>query len=193
MQRVIHLARHGAIQKPGPKKSYIGGLDLPLSWEGHHQAADLAEKLKPIPLSAVYCSDLRRSAATADYIAKIHGLIPIQIPQFREIGLGQWEGVPFETIQNEFPEAYAQRGREIVHFRPPGGESFMDLALRVIPTLFKIASAAEGDIAIVGHAGVNRVILSQARSADLKELFNIPQAYACLNRIAFHNGSFSML
>ncbi|MGD9212160.1 MAG: histidine phosphatase family protein [Desulfobacteraceae bacterium] len=190
LSRTIYLARHGAIQKFWTQKTYIGQTDLPLAIKGHQQAICLAEKFHKIPISAIYTSDLQRCVTTAEYVGRICELPPIYLPQLREIDLGLWEGVPFATIQKNCPEAYAERGHDIINFRPPGGESFMDLTLRVIPILYKIVSISSGDILIVAHAGVNRVILSQAMGSDLKNLFHIPQEYGCLNRIAFCNNRF---
>lgn len=183
--RTIYLARHGMIQKPGPGKFYIGRLDLPLSSKGHEQAANMAEQLRNISLNGIYTSDLVRTIETAGYTARIHGLSPIKIPELREIHLGQWEGRSFESIKKDHPAAYVERGRNILHFRPPDGESFMDLARRVIPALYQILNSSRGDILIVAHAGVNRIILSHAMGTDLKDLFTIPQNYGTLRQIRY--------
>lgn len=191
--RTIYLARHGMIQKPVPEKIYIGQTDLPLSMKGHEQAVDIAAQLRHIPLTAIYTSDLARCVDTACYTARIHGLSPIKVPALREINLGQWECQKFELIKNNYPDAFCERGRNIVHFRPPGGESFLDLSRRVMPALYNILYSSRGDILIVGHAGVNRIILSYVTGTDLKELFSISQHYGSLNQIRFQNQRFSLI
>ena len=40
--------------------------------------------------------------------------------------------------------AYAERGADLVHYRPPGGESFADLAARVLPCWREIVGRACG-------------------------------------------------
>lgn len=190
--RTLYLARHGAIETNGSRRTYIGQLDLPLSAEGIRQAEGLREELRDTRLTAIYCSDLQRSMDTAEIVAEPHGISPQPLPELREIHLGEWEGMDFETVRRDFPGEFEARGLNIVGYRPPGGESFQDCALRVIPALYHVFHSTRGDILIVGHAGVNRIILSQAMGADLKDLFKIPQEYCCLDRVLYNDHQFSM-
>ncbi len=179
--QTIYLVRHGAIQPPGPGRRYLGQLDVPLSPEGYRQAESLRERLRPERLAAVYGSDLRRAMETAAIIAAPHGLTPRAWPEFREISLGAWEGLAFEAVQQRYPEEYAARGKDFINFRPPGGESFLDCAHRVLPAFYAALASTPGDLLIVGHAGVNRILLSLAPGRSLTELFDFPQDYGCLN------------
>ncbi|MEN6439596.1 MAG: DVU_1551 family NTP transferase [Syntrophobacter sp.] len=180
-KREIYLLRHGAVRPSGPGKHFIGQVDLPLSPEGVGQAEALREELRHVPLSAIYCSDLLRSAETARIIAEPHLVAPIPRADLREISLGGWDGLSFEAVREGSPEQFEQRGRDMVHFRPPGGENFLDVAMRVVPALFGILHATRGNIAIVGHAGVNRIILCQALGLSLERLLDLPQDYGCVN------------
>jgi probable phosphoglycerate mutase len=181
------------IEKPGPGKFYIGQSDLPLSAEGHEQAETIAEQLQHIPLNGIYTSDLVRTVETASYTARSHGLIPIQMPELREIHLGQWEGRSFESIKKNYPDAFFERGRDLVNFRPPGGESFMDLSRRVIPAFYRLIYSSRGEILIVAHAGVNRIILSHVMERNLEDLFTISQNYGTLKQIRFLRQRFSII
>jgi probable phosphoglycerate mutase len=167
-------------------------VDLPLSSKGIRQAEGLREKLRDTRLTAIYCSDLKRSRGTAEIIAKPHGMKPQPLTELREIHLGEWEGMDFDQVRRKFPGQFEARGLNIVHYRTPEGESFQDCALRVIPTLYNILHSTRGDILIVGHAGINRIILSQAMGTDMKDLFKIRQEYGCLDRISYDDHRFSM-
>jgi broad specificity phosphatase PhoE/CTP:molybdopterin cytidylyltransferase MocA len=191
-QRRIYLARHGAVLHEGDIKSYIGHTDLPLSTEGLGQAEMLAEKLKDTDLAAIYCSDLRRSVETARTIGKFHGLEPLARLDFREVGLGEWEGLSFDEVRRLYPAEYEERGRDIVNFRPPGGESFLDCASRVLPALYEALGATRGDILIVAHAGVNRILLCHALGKSMNEIFDIDQDYGCLNMIRYGDFAFEL-
>jgi alpha-ribazole phosphatase len=181
--RKIYLVRHGAIRLNEKGKHFIGQLDVPLSEEGMRQARALGETLRHVPISAIYCSDLARSVATAEIIAEPHDL-PINARRdLREIALGRWEGLAFDEIRRRHAGDYEERGRGIVHFRPPGGESFLDCTCRVIPALFHMLRSTRGDILVAGHAGVNRILLCHARSRSLDSLLEIRQDYGCLNVI----------
>ena len=88
-----------------------------------------------------------------------------------------------DDIQKNYPAQWARRGNDLKGFRPPGGESFADLARRVIPAFYQICENTVGDIIIVAHAGVNRVILADIMAIDLNNVLQIPQDYAAGNVI----------
>ncbi len=102
-RRMIYLVRHGAIQSPVDPKRFIGQMDLPLNAEGFRQAERLAEALRDAPLSAVFCSDLKRSVDTAQIIAKPHQISCIPRRDLREISLGRWEGLTFDEVRRAAP------------------------------------------------------------------------------------------
>jgi probable phosphoglycerate mutase len=170
----------------------IGQLDLPLTAWGRMQADQLMEALRDAPLTAILCSDLVRSVGTAEIIAAPHGLDCISRGDLREISLGEWEGRSFEGIRRDQPGEFSERGRDMLHYRTPGGESFLECAFRVIGAFYDILHSTRGDILIVGHAGVNRIILSQALGRSLDELFDIRQDHGCLNMIGFRNQVFEV-
>jgi broad specificity phosphatase PhoE/CTP:molybdopterin cytidylyltransferase MocA len=189
-QRKIYLVRHCAVTHPGDVKRFIGHIDLPLSEEGLRQAQVLAEKLRHTPIMAIYCSDLRRSVETARTIGKLHGIEPVTTSSFREIALGEWEGLPIDEVSRRYPVEYEARGRDFANFRPPGGESFTDCASRAVPALYEALRQTSGDILIVGHAGMNRILLCHTLGKPMHELFDIPQEYGCLNLIRY--GDFTL-
>lgn len=190
--RGIFLVRHGAVHTGGREKRFVGQLDLPLSPQGMAEIEDLREKLRAVQFSTIYCSDLTRSLLTAQILAGPHGIRPTPRRDLREIALGEWEGLTFEDVAARFPKEFQERGRDMVHTRPPGGESFHDCACRVIPALYDIIHSSSGNVLIVGHAGVNRIILSQAMGKDLKDLFDIPQDYCAANMIHYDDFRFSL-
>ena len=54
---------------------------------------------------------------------------------------------------------------------------------RVVPVFEQIADTASGPVLIVGHAGVNRVILCRVLGMPIRKLFSIRQNYGALNII----------
>ena len=104
-------------------------------------------------------------------------------PDLREINLGEWDGRPKLDIEAESPAEWKTRGASIDTFRPPEGESFSDLYQRVIPVFEHIAETVSSPVLIVGHAGVNRVILCRVLNMPICKLFSIGQNYGALNII----------
>ena len=176
-RRIIYLIRHAEPVNSSGKKIYLGQQNLPLSQKGLKQADLLSCQLRGRKLDAIFCSNLIRTKQTAEAIARNHSCNPVALKELREINLGRWDGLPVDEVKNNYPDLYAARGEDIVHFRPPGGESFADLRERVIPAFKHILASIAGNIAIVTHAGVNRVILCYLWQLELSQLFSIKQDY----------------
>ncbi len=188
----IYLLRHGKIRSEDDQRRYIGQLDLPLSDEGVRQAGDLQKLLAPLPLAAVYSSDLARSRRTAELIAAGRGIAVTPLSGLREISHGRWEGCTFADIARRYPDEFRARGADIAYYRTPGGESFADCSQRVIAAFRALLAASAGDIAIVGHAGVNRLLLCHVLGLPLAHLFRLGQDYGCLNIIHYSDAGYRL-
>ncbi len=178
----VYLFRHGEIQRDGNAR-VIGQTDVPLTETGRNQARWWHSMLKQEAFRQVYCSDLVRSRETAEIIARDTPASITVLPQLREIDLGQWDGMTREEVDIRFPGEWERRGRNISEYRPSSGESFADLAARVFPALESLTHDSEELILIVGHAGVNRVILCHILGMPLDHLFRLRQDYGALNLI----------
>ncbi|MDR3763892.1 MAG: histidine phosphatase family protein [Acidobacteriota bacterium] len=183
----LYLARHGAVISVNGKH-YIGQIQAPLSERGVEQAWALRNWLEPVDFSHAYCSDLTRSERTARIVIGQRDLVLQPFPELREISLGDWEGVSFREIAQQHPEQYEARGRDLENWRPPGGESFADCRSRVLPMLRRILDNSYGNVILVGHAGVNRLILCDALGLPVQNLMNIRQDYGCVNMIEYGEG-----
>jgi probable phosphoglycerate mutase len=180
--RTVLLIRHGAVEGDA-KECFVGAADAAMCAAGEAQIRELAARLRQrVRLDAIYCSDLSRSRRTAELLAN-GSAIPICVrPALREIDMGDWQGLSRREVTERQPAEYAARGRDIANFRPPGGESFADLASRVLPCWRDLVEDGGTQVvAIAGHAGVNRVILCHLLGAPLANLFRIAQRPACLN------------
>ena len=181
---VLYLVRHGAVIKVSGK-SYIGQIDVPLSEEGVEQAWALREWLESVTFTHLYSSDLSRAQRTCRIIAGTGSKIIQTLPALREISLGEWEGFTFREVEERFPAQFAARGRDLENWRPPGGESFADCRARVLAALHPILSRSEGNVLVVAHAGVNRILLCDLLGIPLANLHSIGQDYGCVNILDF--------
>lgn len=178
----IYLLRHGDSRQDDVKR-YVGQADLPLNAEGRIQATGWRNKLAAIPLHRIFCSDLSRSYETACIIAEGRSE-PVQpLPRLREIDLGGWEGLTFEEVRRFYPSEYRNRGADLISYRTPGGECFADVAARVVPLFEQIVHGVTGNVLVVGHSGVNRVILCHILGMPMANMFRIRQDYGCLTVI----------
>ncbi len=180
----LWLIRHGHIVQP-VQKSFIGQIDVPLSMRGRQQIQGWKNFFSQCSLAAVLCSDLSRCQDSAALLCPPKTPI-IAHTAFREIHLGAWDGQSIANIRTQFPQEYALRGAHFDTFRPPQGESFQDLADRVLPALKQQLQLYAGkNIALVAHAGVNRVVLADYLSIPLAHVRSIPQYYACVTHVEY--------
>jgi len=189
---MLYLLRHGDIVG-SEKKRYIGQTDAALSSKGLCQAAWWKDELAHVEFEKVYSSDLSRALDTARIVSGLSGSDVQTTPYLREIDLGDWDGETVEHIKKRFPDAWEERGRHLQHFRPPNGENFQDLHDRVIPVFLKITAVVHGNLLVVAHAGVNRMILCHVLKKPIRELLGIPQDYAALNLIGHQKGELRVL
>ncbi len=189
---MIYLLRHGEIQS-GPKKRFIGQTDCELSAKGRQQASAWKDFFSGCDLKNILCSDLQRSEQSAASIAGIRSDRLRIDERLREIHLGDWENQEMAAIKAACPQAWVQRGQDLTGFRPPGGESFRDLGDRVMSCFEEVVCSLREDILIVGHAGVNRVLLCRFLGMPLQNLFRLGQDYGCLNLIQQQGAQFRVL
>lgn len=177
--KTIYLIRHGEIATG--QHRYVGSLDIGLTDRGRAQIADLAVALAKVKISRVYTSPLSRCQESAAILCRTLGGSAESITELREISLGAWEGLTQAEIEHQFPGAYVARGQNLAGFRPPGGESFADLLNRAWPAFERIMATADQALAIVGHAGLNRVLLARILDLPLANIFRLGQDHGCLN------------
>ena len=102
LQTRIFLVRHGATILTAEDR-FAGAADVPLSDEGRTQVGRLAERLKNVPIAAIYTSPLERAMETARIIAAPHQLETQQREGLREISHGHWEKLTRQEVEEKFP------------------------------------------------------------------------------------------
>lgn len=182
----IYLIRHGQVEGHDQPR-YNGQTDVGLTDVGLEQYHVLKERLAGKPLSACYTSDLSRCAIGADIICGQFGIEPVKRPELRELNIGDWEGLTWKEIAQRWPMEWQARLNDLVNYRVPRGENLLDVETRVMPVITEIVERHKGqEILVVGHGGVNRIVLLSAIGAPLAGMFNIEQNYGCLNIIDYY-------
>ena len=177
---LIYLLRHGEVMHAATRR-FIGHLDVPLSPHGERECAAQADRLRRLPLSAVYSSDLIRARRSGEIIGAPHGLEPVVVPALREMAMGRWDGLTAAEIRAREPEAFADWMARVGEFPFPEGESVPDLVARAVPAFESIAAAHAGrSIAIVAHGGTNRALLCHVFGLPLGRLLAFGQDYGAL-------------
>jgi broad specificity phosphatase PhoE len=120
-----------------------GHADPPLNEAGRAQAHALAATLAGEHLDAIYSSDLRRAAETAEILGAALGRPVTPDPDLREIDVGSWSGLTRKEVAERFPD-----------WDTHDGESLDELQARVVAAVRRIADRhADGLVLIVTHGG----------------------------------------
>lgn len=158
-----------------------GRLDLPLA------AGELANSVRRLqqilpPDLPVFSSPLQRCRALAAALAPA----PQLLAALQEIDFGTWEGQEWSAIARQEIDAWAA---DLLHYRPPGGESVAELAARVSACLDALAQQGIERCVVVSHAGPIRAALGQALALPASAWTQLAIAYgACVSINWPHDG-----
>ena len=171
MTTQLYLVRHAQTDW-NVEGRYQGQADPPLNTAGRAQAAKLSQELAGLSFTAAYSSDLRRARETAEILAAPRSLAVQVDPRLREIRLGVWEGQLATEIASRYPAEWAERLRDPLNARAPGGEMVAEVARRMAEAATAIAGAQpEGVVLVVSHGVALATLLCQVRGQPLAEAF----------------------
>jgi broad specificity phosphatase PhoE len=187
---VVWLVRHGEsmgnVADAHAQQSGSGRLkldvrdpDVPLSDTGRSQAQALGRWLAELPgperPTAVVSSPFTRALTTAQLAAGPLGLRVRADERLRERDFGAFDGMTGAGIREEYPQEADRRdllGK--FYYRPPGGESWADVALRIRSLLATEALRHDCDrLMVVAHQAVImvfRYVLEELTEAELLDV-----------------------
>lgn len=150
--------------------------DTPLTDIGREQAAALGEWLatQTVPIS-VWASPYVRARDTAQLACARAGIDPrIRIDErLRDRELGILDLLSSHGVQNRYPDEAARRLRlGKFWYRPPGGESWADVALRLRSVLAEITARDEPTLIVAHDVVVSLVVyvLCELSEAEIMAL-----------------------
>ena len=181
----IILLRHGEVENAG--SVFYSQQNVSLSDSGRKQSLALADRLKDVPFSMVFSSDLSRCLFLAEAIAVKRGLVVEARSELREVDFGRWSGLSWEAVEARYPGALSERMEKLESYRPPQGENLVEVALRVWRVIDEVLKKCKEEaVAIVSHGGVNRVLIARATGLSLNNIFSLEQDFACVNVLDFY-------
>jgi probable phosphoglycerate mutase len=162
---LLLLVRHALTSVTGKR---LSGAQpgIHLSEEGRAQANDLAERLTPLTMAAVYASPLERCMETAEEVAGRRGLSVTPVPDLQEVGYGRWTGRSFGQLARSPLWKRLHEQPSAVRF--PEGETLAETQQRAVGALDRIAAAhPKAIVAAVTHADVIRLALAHYAGVHL--------------------------
>jgi len=161
MATTVYLTRHGQTEWNSIGRM-MGWTDEDMNETGVSQAERLAVRMAKLQLDAMYASPLKRAMTTGAIVGKSHGIKPKPEQGLIEINYGIWEGLARGEARAKWPELQRQLHDNPSELVIPGGESFKQLALRVVAAFNKIVNAEEGKhLLMVSHQGILKVLVAE--------------------------------
>lgn len=158
--------------------------DVPLSELGRAQAAALGERLAALPTderpTVALASPYLRTRETAEIALTALGSPPLPLDErLRDRDAGAFDGLTPLGIQARFPEEHLRKERlGKFYYRPPGGESWADVALRLRGVLADLDREHPGErVLLVAHDVVVilvRYILERLTEDEILEIEKTP-------------------
>jgi len=187
--RSLYLVRHG--ESVFNVEDRIGG-DADLSPRGRAFAKSLAAFMETKRAGrepyAIWTSRLRRTIETG-------AALPGDKRVFRaldEIDAGDCDSLTYAEVRRRYPEEFALRAKDKLHYRYPRGESYADLIQRLDRIIIEI-ERHDTPILIIGHQGVLRALYAYMMDTPPKDCPHlsmplhtvielVPNAYGCDER-----------
>jgi len=149
----IYLIRHGQTSWNVDGKIQ-GATDIALNEAGRQQAACLVKGMENRPVVQIFSSPLIRAVETAQAIGDSQHVKVELLEELKEVAFGDWEGMTWSAIREQYPKEYERWCINPVDVAPPGGELQADIRRRCKRVIDWILDQARGDLAIVAHGAI---------------------------------------
>ena len=180
------LVRHGEVESRYQNK-FGGWIDMNLSPTGRRQAKILADYLRRKTIDAIYASPMKRVQQTLAPTLKLNGHVPTVMHGLREINFGDWTGLGWQEVEEQFKFQSHEWLQRITDHGVPNGESGRVFRARVEPCLRKILARHRGqNVAVFCHGGVIRMMLAILLKLPLPKTNHFDIEYAGITQVALH-------
>lgn len=121
----------------------------------------------------VWTSMLKRSIETAQYFNDEDYDVK-QMRMLDELNAGTMEGLTYSSISTSYPEEYARRRADKMHYRypGPGGEGYLDIINRLRPVIVELERMTD-NVLLIGHRSVARVLLAYFRGLKREDVADV--------------------
>ena len=167
----LHIVRHGEIDL-NVEGRYAGSTDVELNKKGLLQAHSTANEVSKFNIDLIITSPLKRCTVMAGIIHQVIKAPIIVIDDFKERGVGVYEGLTREEAKNQYPKLWAKNITRIYNDAPTGGETIAAVVKRVQNGLKLIQKKYQGKIIlIVTHAFIGKVIHKLLKNINEQQFF----------------------
>jgi probable phosphoglycerate mutase len=157
--------------------------DVPLSELGREQAEALGKWLRQDPPEVVIVSPYRRARQTAELALAGTGLTPVVDERLRDRELGILDLLTGRGVHARLPGEAVRRHRlGKFYYRPPGGESWADVLLRLRSLLREVTQDHPGKrVLLFAHEATVLLVRHLLEDLDETELMAVARATSIAN------------
>lgn len=173
----LYITRHGETEW-NTEGRMQGWNNSPLTYLGKMQAEWLRDRLKDVDFHAIYSSTLERAYQTAEIVKGQRNIGVIKKEGFKEISLGNWEGLTSQEIEAINKEQNYNFWKAPHLYIPDGGEHFHELIARTHNSIKEILeNHKDENVLIVTHGVTLKTIMLYFEDKPLERLWDPPFAH----------------
>ena len=183
------LARHGETMW-NVEKVFRGRADVGLDDVGIKQAELLGKYLSNWELEAIYASPIRRALETANIVAR-YQKVSVRIAEgLTDFDFGEWQSLSEQQVRRLYPDLFNEWHNNPDKVRMPGGESLEDVRRRAVEVVNDIVSRHQGNVLLVSHRVVIKVLICCLLGLDNSHFRNINQDVGGITIFDYVDGRF---
>jgi len=168
------LARHGETAW-NVEKVFRGRADVNLDEIGVAQAELLGKYLSNWELEAIYSSPLKRALDTANMVAR-YQKVAVRISEgLTDFDYGEWQSLPEQEVERLYPALIKEWHNSPHKARMPSGEGLEDVTTRAVEVVNGILPRYQGNVLLVSHRVVIKVLVCYLLGLDNSHFWNIRQ------------------
>ena len=187
MTLTLDFLRHGACQDD----CWLRGsrTNSALSQQGWQQMQQQVQQQHILmPYDALVTSPLKRCQPFTEQLQTNYALPLLTLPELQERDFGEWDGLPFEQIQQQSPHLLEQYLNDPFHTQIPEAETVKQFQSRFQTGWEKIQSWASEHsfqhLLIITHGGIIRTAIQQTLKLPNTHWYHLKIDPASLSRFA---------
>ncbi|NEQ28758.1 MAG: histidine phosphatase family protein [Microcoleus sp. SIO2G3] len=167
MSLKLYFLRHGQTDC-SRNNSFCGSINADLTPDGVEMAKAFAIAYRSTPWTAIFCSPMGRTIATAKPLCEAIDMQPELRDGLKEINYGKWEGQSVDTVSRDYHDDYIRWTADPAWYPPTEGEPAVAIASRALQVIEEIKQRfSTGNVLIVSHKATIRIILCSLLGIDV--------------------------
>lgn len=172
------------------RRAFMGQTDGGLTHLGQAQVQAALEMIRRQRIAQVYTAPQSICHETAQ-MAATQWQAPVTImPYWADQDMGSWAGLTWREAGRQYPEAMHARLADPIQSAPPGGESLVQVAERVMQGWRQLQQTAQGQRVVVVTAGLPiQIVLGALLRIPLQNHWMWRMDYGSWTAIELYNGT----